>query len=163
LNETDYLNSTQPTGLNETDYLNSTQSIGLNETDYLNSTQPTGLNETDYLNSTQLTGLNQTNLTTQSPQIDKNLPNLLFNGNHQPRNDLGINVGSINHFMLQWVFVNKFKHAREWQTVASRSNWFNYSMAGAIPNTVFSSDGYLLNFSKSSYSTQYIKLLFFLF
>jgi hypothetical protein len=150
------LDSTQPTGLNETSYLNSTQPIGLNETDYLNSTQSIGLNETDYLNSTQQTYINQSNLTTQSPQINGNLPNLLFNGNHQPRHDLGINVGSINHFMLQWVFVNKFKHAKEWATVSSRTNWFNYSMAGAIPNTVFSSDGYLLNFTKSSYSTQYI-------
>ena len=115
----------------------------------INSTRIIYQNETDSysLNSTLSTILNNvTNQTLNSKNKTDELT-LLFYGDSQSRQGLGINVGRINHFMFQWVFVNKFKHAAEWYPIATRSNWLSYSPNG-IPNTVFDSNGYLINFDK---------------
>ena len=122
-----------------------------------------------------------------SSNSSSNDPVLLFYGNNQTKQGLGINVGTIDSFMSQWVFVNKFKHAREWRPVSTRNNWANWSLAGAsnvvwnrsrkkkyklIKNKHFIlfkilfiflfSDGYPVNYTYAKYSTSdgYICFLF---
>ena len=77
-------------------------------------------------------------------------PQLLFSGNNQTKPGLGINVGTIDYGMSQWVFTNKFKHAREWRPVSSSDKWNTYAMAGSIA-TEWSSDMWPLNFSVVSW------------
>jgi hypothetical protein len=86
-------------------------------------------------------------LTTASTQYNSSSP-LLFTGNDQPKPDLGINAGTIDNGMSQWVFTNMFKHASEWRPAFSNNNWATYAFAGAV-NTVFSSDGYPMNASSN--------------
>ena len=82
-------------------------------------------------------------LTTASTQYNSSSP-LLFTGDDQPKPDLGINAGTIDSGMSQWVFTNMFKHASEWRPVSTNNNWASYLFAGAV-TTVFSSDGYPIN------------------
>lgn len=85
------------------------------------------------------------------PLNSSNATKLLFNGDNQTRQGLGINVGPIDSLMLQWVFINKFKHAREFRPVCTPNNWVNYSWAGALP-TDWSADGYPIRLNISSWS-----------
>jgi hypothetical protein len=77
--------------------------------------------------------------------------NLIFSGNNQTKPGLGINVGTIDYGMSQWVFTNKFKHARDWRPVSTGDNWNSYSMAGAI-QTTWSSDMWPINFTMPSWA-----------
>ncbi len=83
-----------------------------------NFTTTAPINFTDTPNSS-----NSTNSSSHEPV-------LLFYGNNQTKQSLGINVGPIDTFMSQWVFVNKFKHAREWRSVNTRENWATWSFGG---------------------------------
>ena len=76
---------------------------------------------------------------------------LLFIGDNQPRPALGINLGTIDYSMNNWVFTNKFKHAREWRPVYSLNNWQTYTMEGTFP-TEWSLDYWPLNFTVENYN-----------
>ena len=82
-----------------------------------------------------------------STQYNSSSP-LLFTGDDQPKPDLGINAGTIDSGMSQWVFTNMFKHAKEWRPVFTNNNWASFLFAGAV-NTVFSSDGYPMKASSN--------------
>lgn len=93
------------------------------------------------LATTARVNLNSTNVTQQNTK-----PKLLFYGNDQKKQGLGVNLGPIDPFMSQWVFTNIFKHAREWRIMSTANNWATFTATGAIP-TDWSSDGYPLHFS----------------
>lgn len=75
---------------------------------------------------------------------------LLFRGDNQTKQGLGINAGTIDSLMLQWVFTNKFKHARDWRPVCTSNNWVDYSWAGAL-NVIWSDDGYPIVYNFTSW------------
>lgn len=77
-------------------------------------------------------------------------PPLLFTGENQARPGLGINLGLVDSGMAQWVFTNKFKHAKEWRPCGSNNDWANYSWTSAF-NTSWSEDGYPLTFNHNPY------------
>ena len=84
--------------------------------------------------------------------VNQILAEFLFSGNEQARPPLGINVGPIDHEMSQWVFTNRFKHAREWTPIASSDNWRTTRWSSSF-ETKWSIDGYPLWFNQiNSYS-----------
>ncbi|EFC47802.1 hypothetical protein NAEGRDRAFT_57192 [Naegleria gruberi] len=80
-------------------------------------------------------------------------PNLLFRGD-EARHMLGINLGPIDYEMIQWVFTNRFKHAREWRPVGSLDEWKTYYFEGTI-TTNWSQDGYPLGFQNKYNKRRY--------
>lgn len=85
--------------------------------------------------------------------INQILAELLFSGNETPRPPLGINVGPIDHEMSQWVFTNRFKHAREWIPIASSDNWKTTRWSSNF-ETTWSLDGYPLWFNQINSHTK---------
>lgn len=81
-------------------------------------------------------------------------PELIFSGDDHPKPGLGINLGPIDYGMSQWVFTNKFKHAKEWVTVSSDTDWKNYRLAGSL-ETIWSNDGYPIEFNHNPYTNYF--------